>query len=43
MRDWTFRFGISWYFTDGLEAIQNGVSGSGSGSGSGKPAGVGGF
>jgi hypothetical protein len=43
VRDWTFRFGVSWYFADGLEALQNGVSGLGSGSGSGKPSGVGGF
>lgn len=43
VRDWTFRFGVSWYFADGLEALANSSSGSSSGSGSGRPAGVGGF
>lgn len=44
MRDWTFRFGVSWYFADGLQALQSNNSNSGSGgSRSGKPPGVGGF
>ncbi len=40
IRDWTFRFGISWYFTDGLEALESKSLNGGS---SGKPPGVGGF
>jgi hypothetical protein len=42
IRDWTFRFGISWYFVDGLGDLQN-LSNSGNDNGSGKPPGVGGF
>ena len=37
MRDWTFRFGVSWYFADGLQAIENRASSST------PPPGVGGF
>jgi hypothetical protein len=45
IRDWTIRFGVSWYFTDGLEDLQNLSNGNNNngGSGSGRPAGVGGF
>ncbi len=43
IRDWTFRFGISWYFIDGLEDLQNLSNGNNNSGGSRKPAGVGGF
>ncbi len=37
MRDWTFRFGVSWYFADGLQTMES------RGSTSSPPMGVGGF
>ena len=37
IRDWTFRFGVSWYFADGLQAVEN------RNSSSTPPPGVGGF